>query len=64
MLTNSATVSSDTAGSTTGYDDARENTTVKLPLILAADLSIAMADSLDPAHSGTKLTYTLFVTNT
>ncbi len=58
-LTNSATVSSDTADPDPSDDSDSEGTTVTA----SADLSITKSDDADPAVAGTDLTYTLVVTN-
>lgn len=58
-VTNTVSVTTDTAESDSGNNDASEDTEI----IAVADLSITLMDSPDPVTAGNGLTYTAEVTN-
>jgi uncharacterized repeat protein (TIGR01451 family) len=62
-LTNSASVSSDTADPNSGNDSDTETTEVEEVPVLAADLSVSKSDAADPVSQGDDITYTVTVTN-
>lgn len=59
MLSNAAQVGSDAGDS----DPSNNNSSVDTPVETAADLSVALADDVDPVLAGNNLTYTIMVTN-
>ena len=59
VITNNATVSSDTADN----NNSNNLATTTTPVIASADLSITKTDSPDPVLAGANLTYVLTVTN-
>ena len=59
VLSNTASVTSDTGESTPGNESATATTTVAA----SADLSVTKVDTPDPVTSGTNLTYTITVSN-
>ncbi|MGB1142085.1 MAG: SdrD B-like domain-containing protein, partial [Halioglobus sp.] len=59
-LSNTATATASVTDTVPGNNSATDNDTV---LMAQADLSITMADSIDPVIAGENLTYTITVTN-
>jgi uncharacterized repeat protein (TIGR01451 family) len=59
VLSNTATVTSDTSDNNTGNNTATETTTVAA----SADLSVTKMDTPDPVNAGTNLTYTITASN-